>query len=59
MKEFDETGGDMTEPSNPPKNRIPQTQEVTLMLTLKIPARLDTSIWPGHIVLEDIQATFT
>ena len=47
----------MTEPSNPPANRIPQTQEVTLMLTLKIPTNLDTSIWPVHIVLEEEENT--
>ena len=46
----------MTEASNPPKNRIPQTQEVTLMLTLKIPTNLDTSLWPVHIVLEGEEA---
>jgi len=43
---------------NPPKNRVPPTQQVTILLTLDISTNLGTSLWPGHIVLEDSQAAF-
>ena len=47
----------MIDPSNPPKNRVPQTQEVTILLTLEIPTNLDTSLWPVNMVLDGMEAS--
>jgi len=47
----------MSEPSNPPENRIPQTRRVSLLLTLELPMSFDTAGWPCYIHLNGLASS--